>query len=76
MVNLSKGWRSRGINIGGGFNFSRTGGYNVQNNEQFRIFNTMYGINTNFRYDLKEVFNASLTSNFSFSKAVPNYRVL
>lgn len=68
MVNLSKGWRSRGINIGGGFNFSRSGGYNVQNNEQFRIFNTMYGINTNFRYDLKEVFNAALTSNFGFSE--------
>jgi hypothetical protein len=68
MVNLSKGWRSKGINIGGGVNFSRMGSYNVQDGQQFKVFNTNYGINTNLRYDYKEVFNAGLTSNFGFSE--------
>ncbi|QEC43414.1 outer membrane beta-barrel protein [Pseudobacter ginsenosidimutans] len=68
MVNLSKGWRSKGINIGGGFNYSNNGNYNIQNGELFRMYNSNFGINSNIRYDFKEIFNLSFNSNFGFSR--------
>ena len=67
MVNLSKGWRTRGINIGGGFSYSNSGNYNIQNGELFRMYNTSYNFNANFRYDYKEIFNIGLNSMFGFS---------
>lgn len=65
--NISKGWRSKGINSGIGFNYSRSGSYNILNGEKFKMLNNNYMFNADIRYELKEVFSVGLRSSANFS---------
>lgn len=67
-ANMNKSWRSKGLGVGLGIIWGRNGSYNILNDEKFKMTNTNYGLNTDFRYELKDVLELYLRSNYSFSE--------